>query len=108
MIVHGKDCKEEVLENGAVRIIKGYLDDLMLVEMHFKKGQVGAAHAHPHRQCGYVVKGRFEGVVAGEKAVLGPGDCYYTKENEVHGMTAMEDENILLDIFTPMREDFIK
>lgn len=107
MIVYAKDCKEELQDNGATRVIKGYIDDLMLVEVTFPKGAVGAVHAHPHRQVGYVAKGSFEGVVAGEKTVLHAGDCYYTRENEPHGMVALEEGSVLLDIFTPMREDFL-
>jgi Uncharacterized conserved protein, contains double-stranded beta-helix domain len=108
MIVYEKDCKTETLPNGATRTIKGYIDDLMLVEMVFPKGAVGAPHSHPHRQLGYVVKGSFEGVVAGEKAVLKAGDVYYTLENQEHGMVALEDGSVLLDVFTPKREDFLK
>lgn len=107
MIVYAKDCKEEKMENGTTRVVKGYIDDLMLVEVTFPKGAVGAVHSHPHRQVGYVVKGSFEGVVAGEETVLRAGDCYYTKENELHGMVALEEGSVLLDIFTPMREDFV-
>ena len=107
MIVQGKDCRPQTLENGMVRVVKGYLDDLMVVEMHFQAGMEGAPHSHPHRQAGYVIKGSFEGVVNGEKAVLKAGDCYYTRANEVHGLKAMEDGSVLLDIFTPKRDDFI-
>lgn len=108
MIVYGKDCTEEVLENGVVRMVKGYLDDLMVVEMTFpEKGMVGAMHHHPHRQAGYVLKGSFEGEVGGEKAVLRVGDCYYTKADEPHTMIALEDGSVLLDIFTPKRDDFL-
>lgn len=106
MFVYAKDCQEEVLDNGVKRVIKGYIDDLMLVEMTFKAGQVGAPHSHPHRQVGYVVKGSFEGIVDGKKGVLKAGDCYYTQANQVHGMMALED-SVLLDVFTPLREDFL-
>ena len=107
MFVYEKDCKEEVLPNGVRRKIKGHIDDLMLVELIWKKGMVGAVHSHPHRQCGYVAKGSFEGEVAGRKAILRTGDCYYTQGDEPHGMVALEDDSVLLDIFTPRRDDFI-
>ncbi len=107
MIVLSKDCPEEVLPNGVVRKIVGYIDDLMLVQLVWKKGMEGATHSHPHRQAGYVVKGSFEGVVNGEKAVLHEGDCYYTLADEPHGLVALEDDSILLDVFTPKRDDFI-
>ncbi len=108
MYVYDKDCTPTTLDNGAVRKIKGYIDDLMLVEITFKKGQVGAQHQHPHRQAGYVVKGSFEVDVEGEKTVLHAGDLYYVTANQIHGAVALEDDSVLLDVFTPMREDFVK
>lgn len=108
MFVFEKDCPEEVLDNGVVRRIKGYLDDLMLVELTWKKGMEGALHSHPHRQAGYVIRGSFEGVVDGKKAVLKAGDCYYAEKDEPHGLVALEDDSVLLDVFTPKRDDFVK
>ena len=102
------DFQTEVLENGVVRTIKGYIDDLMVAELIWKKGQEGAVHSHPHRQCDYVVKGTFEANVDGEKKILGPGECFYVEANLPHGLIALEDDAVVLDIFTPMREDFIK
>ncbi len=107
MFVLDKDVKEQVLENGVVRKVKGYLDDLMLVELHWKAGQVGALHTHPHRQCTYVLSGAFESDVGGAKQVLHPGDCVYTAGDQEHGLVALED-GAILDIFTPIRDDFLK
>jgi len=107
MFVYERDCPAETLDNGVVRRIKGHMPDLMVVELIWQKGMVGAVHHHPHRQCGYVVKGSFEGSVNGEKAILRAGDCYYTAENEPHGLLALEDDSVLLDVFTPRRDDFI-
>ena len=107
MFIHAHECKEETLPNGVKRRIKGYLDDLMLVELVWKKGMVGEMHSHPHRQAGYIVKGSFEGVVDGKKAILREGDCYYTERDVPHGLVALEDDSVLLDVFTPRRNDFI-
>ncbi len=108
MYVYDKNCPPETLDNGAVRKIKGYIDDLMLVELTWKAGQVGAQHRHPHRQAGYVVKGSFELNVEGEKTILHAGDLYYVTANQEHGAVALEDGSVLLDVFTPMREDFVQ
>jgi quercetin dioxygenase-like cupin family protein len=108
MFVYAKDCKVEVLENGVKRVIKNWIGDLMAVELTWGKGMVGAVHTHPHRQCGYCVKGRFEAEMNGEKAVLEAGDCFYAEAGVPHGLTALEDDSVFLDIFTPYREDFVK
>ena len=107
MFVFSKDCVEEILENGVRRVIKKCINDLMVVELTWGAGMIGAVHNHPHRQCGYILKGRFEAELNGEKAILSPGDCFYTEAGEPHGLTALEDDSVLLDIFTPHREDFI-
>ena len=107
MFVLDSEVKGEVLENGVVRKVKGYLDDLMLVELHWKAGQEGALHTHPHRQCTYVLSGAFESNVEGAKQVLRAGDCVYTASGQQHGLHALED-GAILDVFTPVREDFLK
>lgn len=107
MFVLDKDVTSEVTENGVERKVKGYLDDLMVVELHWKKDQVGALHRHPHRQCTYVLSGAFESTVDDKKQVLHPGDCVYTAGDQLHGLVALED-GVILDIFTPIRQDFLK
>ena len=102
MFVLDSEVTGEVLENGVVRKVKGYLDDLMLVELHWKAGQEGALHTHP-----YVLSGAFESNVEGAKQVLRAGDCVYTAGGQLHGLLALED-GAILDVFTPVREDFLK
>ena len=68
MFVLDSEVTGEVLENGVVRKVKGYLDDLMLVELHWKAGQEGALHTHPHRQCTYVLSGGVRVQCGGRKS----------------------------------------
>ena len=42
-----------------------------------------------------------------EDKVLVTGDSYYVEPDVVHGVVALE-ETMLLDIFTPMRKDFVE
>lgn len=95
------------LPNGVIRTVKGYTDDLMVCELHWNKGDVGEVHSHPHRQCGYIIKGSFEATVGGEKQVLRAGDCFYTEADQPHGLVCLEDGSVMLDIFTPFRENFV-
>lgn len=98
----------EVLDNGVVRTVKGYLEDLMVVELVWQKGMAGTVHTHPHRQCVYIIRGSFEADLNGAKKTLGAGECFYIEGNVPHGLLALEDDSIILDIFTPMRENFVK
>lgn len=108
MFTENKHVSSTDLGGGVTRKILSYSENLMTVELHFEKGAVGAKHSHPHEQIGYIVSGKLvyqeEGCADKE---LQTGDTYYVKPDAVHGVRVLED-TVLLDIFTPMREDFIK
>ncbi|MBO6206193.1 MAG: cupin domain-containing protein [Lachnospiraceae bacterium] len=91
---------------GVVRKVLAYTDEVMTVENHFEKGAVGALHHHPHTQITYVVKGKFEFTIGGEKRIVQAGDTMLKKDGIEHGCVCLE-EGILVDIFSPMREDFV-
>jgi quercetin dioxygenase-like cupin family protein len=92
---------------GAERQILGYNDDIMMVKVSFKKGQVGAMHSHPHSQVTYVASGKFEFTVGDVTKIVEAGDALYKQPNIIHGCTCLED-GILIDCFNPMRETFLK
>ena len=62
---------------------------------------------NPHTQCSYVLSGRFRYTVEGEDAILVPGDSVVVPGGLVHGTECLE-AGVLLDIFTPARQDFLK
>lgn len=99
--IQGQDAGE-----GVVRRVLAYCDQMMCVENTFKKGAVGAMHHHPHTQITYVASGKFEFTIDGEVHTVSAGDTLLKQDGVVHGCTCLED-GILVDIFTPMREDFI-
>lgn len=91
---------------GVQRKILAYCDEMMAVENHFEKGGIGALHHHPHTQITYVVSGAFEFEIDGVKKVVRAGDALLKQNDIVHGCVCLE-EGILLDVFNPMREDFV-
>ena len=108
MFVENKSIPTTDLGGGVIRKVLAYSKNLMTVELHFEKGAVGAPHSHPHEQIGYIISGKLVYQEAGcEDKILGTGDTYYVAPNVVHGVQILE-ETKLLDIFTPMREDFVK
>ena len=92
---------------GVTRRILAYNDGLMCVENTFETGAVGALHSHPHTQITYGVSGKFTFTLDGITKTVTPGDTMLKTDGVVHGCTCLE-AGILLDIFTPMREDFVK
>lgn len=107
MVVKNEEVKANVVGEGVERKILASGGGIMTVEVKFKKNSVGAVHTHPHEQASYVLKGSFEFELEGEKHIIKTGDTYYVKPNVAHGVTALED-SVILDIFTPQREDFLK
>lgn len=92
--------------DGVVRRVLAYCDNVMCVENEFKKGAVGAMHNHPHTQITYVASGKFKFTIDGEAHTVSAGDTLLKQDGVTHGCTCLED-GILVDIFTPMREDFV-
>ncbi len=108
MYTENKNVQTQDLGGGVTRKILSYSEKLMTVELHFRKGSIGAKHSHPHEQIGYIVSGRLVYQEEGcEDKELVTGDTYYVKPNAVHGIEVLED-TVLLDIFTPMRKDFVE
>lgn len=104
--VYGEDVESIPAADGVKRRILAYTDELMCVENVFETGAVGAVHTHPHTQLTYVVSGKFTFTVGDEVYVVKSGDTLLKRDGIIHGCTALEG-GILLDIFTPMREDFV-
>ncbi len=68
---------------------------------------VGYIHEHFHSQTTYVASGKFEVSINGEKQILEAGDGFYIEPDAPHGAICLED-GILIDVFSPMRMDFLK
>lgn len=96
----------EEVSPGMKRKIMAYDERLMVVKVAFEKGAIGAVHQHHHTQISHVETGIFEVEIAGEKKILKAGDAFYIPPNVLHGAICMEP-GVLIDIFSPMREDFV-
>nr|WP_293837220.1 cupin domain-containing protein [uncultured Arsenicibacter sp.] len=106
LVVRDEDVAWEHVGDGVRRKILAFDANLMLVKVAFEAGGVGAIHHHYHTQMSYVESGRFEITIDGEKHILKQGDVYHMPPNLPHGALALE-AGVLVDVFTPMREDFI-
>lgn len=101
-----EECGFEDLGNGVKRRVLSYGDNLMHVEVYFEKGAVGEMHTHPHTQTTYVLDGEFEFTIGDETRIVKKGDTLYDAPNVPHGCRCLK-KGVLLDTFTPMREDFL-
>ena len=73
------------LGGGVKRRLLCHDKDLMMVEVAFEQGAVGALHSHPHIQVSYIASGAFELDIGGDKRVLRTGDSYRVPADVVHG-----------------------
>ena len=96
----------ETVGDGVSRKIMTYDANLMLVKVRFDAGGVGAVHSHVHTQISYVASGEFAITIANETRTVRAGDAYYIPPNVPHGAVCLK-AGMLLDSFTPMREDFV-
>ena len=97
----------ELLEDGIERqLVVG--DDLMLCRLRFAPNTVTAAHDHPHEQITMVECGRVRFTIGLEERIAQAGDVLHFPSGCWHGATMLDEEVVLIDIFTPVREDFLK
>lgn len=97
----------EDLGGGVSRKFLGYDNQIMMVQVKFEKGAEGTPHDHFHTQATYVASGKFEFNIDGEKQIVEGGDGVYIEPNLVHGALCLEP-GILIDVFSPVREDFLQ
>jgi quercetin dioxygenase-like cupin family protein len=63
-------------------------------------------HQHPHEQIGVMIEGAMELTIGDETRVLRPGDAYNVPPHLPHGGRTLEEGCVVLDVFTPVREDY--
>jgi quercetin dioxygenase-like cupin family protein len=105
---NNSDISWSELGDGIRRKVVGHTPQLMSVIMEFDKGAVGSPHSHEiHDQIAYVVAGSFEAIIDGQVRILRAGDAFIAPHLTSHGVTALEDKSLLLDQFSPAREDYL-
>jgi quercetin dioxygenase-like cupin family protein len=82
-------------------------EKLMVCRLRFRPGVETAVHSHPHEQLTFVERGRVQFTIGGEVTIAAPGDVLHFPPGVLHGATILDEEVVLVDIFTPLREDFL-
>lgn len=84
-------------------------EKMMMVLNATLPGHTVPEHSHPHEQIGMVYAGRAMLRIGTEERDVQRGDFYCIPANVPHSDTGLGDEPfVMLDIFYPVREDFIQ
>ena len=84
-------------------------EQMMMVLNSTLPGHTVPMHTHPHEQIGMVYAGKATLRIGDEERVAKQGDFYCIPADVPHSDTCIGDEPfVMLDIFHPIREDFIE
>jgi quercetin dioxygenase-like cupin family protein len=83
-------------------------EKLMLSFLELAEGAEVVEHSHPHEQAGLVLEGKLRFRIGDEEKVAGPGDAFIIPPNVVHWGVVEEGPAKVLDIFSPLRDDYLQ
>lgn len=81
--------------------------NVMMCRFRFAPFVVTPEHTHPHEQMTLVAAGKVKFFIDGEERIVSAGDVLHFPPHNRHGATMLDEEVILIDIFSPIREDFL-
>ena len=99
-----------IVKPGLQRQVLCYTKELMLVKVMFGEEMVGQRpplHSHPHSQSSYVMSGKFEFHYGDKVQILCAGDSFCVGPDVPHEAYCLEP-GVIIDGFSPVREDFLK
>jgi len=82
-------------------------EKLMICRLRLAPHVVTPAHEHPHEQMTLVEHGPVLFTIGNEERIANTGDVLHFPSGIWHGATMLDEEVVLVDIFSPVREDFL-
>jgi quercetin dioxygenase-like cupin family protein len=85
------------------------LNQVMSIYFEIDPGVVIGQHSHPNEQMGMLLKGKMCWRIRGQQKILQAPALYRIPSQEPHEVEILgEEPALVLDIFSPIREDFLK
>ena len=78
----------------------------LMTEFKLEKGSLLPDHSHPHEQTGYLVSGKIILYIGDEKFEALPGDSWCIAPDVSHRADVLED-SVAVEVFSPVREDYL-
>ena len=88
------------------RLRTPYGQNLMLSYLEMDEGGVIPLHDHPHEQGGMLLEGKLELTIGDETRIVEAGSMFIIPPNVPHKAVAIEGPAVVLDVFSPIREDY--
>lgn len=103
-MIHVDQIKKKLLIEGIIgQYVHGNSTTLGFVTIN--KGSTLPLHHHPHEQITYMIEGKLKMQIGNEELVLEPGTVKVIPSNTPHSAVALTDCK-LIDVFSPVREDY--
>jgi quercetin dioxygenase-like cupin family protein len=84
-----------------------HTETMTLARVTLRRGALVPMHDHANEQIATVLQGRVRFTVDGEEREVAGGQTVPLPANVPHEVEALED-SILLDVFSPVREDWLR
>jgi quercetin dioxygenase-like cupin family protein len=97
--------KEQLNPAFARQVIHG--ETMTVARVYLKKGCLVPEHSHHNEQISMMEQGTLRFVLAGEELILKAGQVLRIPPHVPHSAEALED-SIAVDLFSPIREDWIR
>lgn len=81
---------------------------IMLSYLEMDAGAEIPWHAHPHEQAGILLQGKLQLSIGDDTRIVEPGAMYIIPGGVLHRAVALEQPVLVLDIFSPLREDYAR
>ena len=81
-------------------------EHMMLSYLEMDAGAEVPLHHHPHEQGGMLLQGRLQLTIGDETRVVEAGAMFLIPPNVPHRAVAIDGPVVVLDVFSPVREDY--
>lgn len=78
----------------------------LMTKFLLEKGSTLPKHSHPHEQTGYLIKGEIRLSIGDDMYRVQAGDSWCIPGEVEHGAEIIKDA-IAIEVFSPVREDYI-
>jgi quercetin dioxygenase-like cupin family protein len=90
------------------RLRTPYGKHLMLSYLEMDAGAEIPLHDHPHEQAGMLLKGKLLLTIGDETRTVLPGAMFLIPPHVPHRAVAIDGPALVLDVFSPIREDYAR